>query len=693
MAVSGVGRNILAIVLGAADFSAARLGNDAAFEISASSFREYLCSPDGLALPDANVLWLFQNRDSADSVDKEIGKFLANQKERFLAAGETVSDVLVYYTGHGILPDNEFTLAFHTTEANRLRASSYRIVDLATTLKEHARYTRRLLILDCCFAAAAYAAFQAPATDVVAVQTREAFADRGTSLLCAAAPSRPAKIRTESGPTATGMTLFSECLLEVLRNGESRVQRDRLSLVEVGKAVEELLRIRFDNSPRPMVKSPDERDGDVARVPIFPNLAWVAARDASSLAELQAVPIISTIQAKFALERVGVPQTSSLTLSPTPFPQSGPTDVRPTTTFAAALTPDEHPQKASRSDVEMRSTAQSGHPSINNGFPLPGRVPRTNTGGAEIDGFDLRAPAPEEQASDPALAGSESNGTKTNLPSPPLGEGLEIGPKPPPAIPFRKVVLGGALLAVMVGVAFAAMTLSPEFIELGSVLRAPRGFPTSPSKTNKATTPTATSSSEPAPAPTLSASTAVATPTILRSKTFNNSERVEAEVIVLARNTTLRVRGGSTLEIVAAELRIEGPVLIDGTGIKGKQGAHGSGSPPMFETDSYGDWERSCASEVDRGGDGAGGEAGGPGATVVIRYRVLHGDASKLRVLVAGGSGGEGGPGAGGRLCRGPDRTAHQKYGPTGRTGPRGAAGHSGTFSMLQDNDDDGQSR
>jgi hypothetical protein len=107
---------------------------------------------------------------------------------------QAARDVLVYFVGHGGFagPSADFYLLLRRTNASSLRASGMAIDALAEVLREEARQMRRYLFLDCCFAAAAFRAFQGgdqtaitKTLDAFAVQTRSSgFPRRGTVLLC-----------------------------------------------------------------------------------------------------------------------------------------------------------------------------------------------------------------------------------------------------------------------------------------------------------------------------------------------------------------------------------------------------------------------------------------------------------------------------------------------------------------------------
>jgi hypothetical protein len=70
--------------------------------------------------------------------------------------------------------------------------------------------------------------------------------------------------------------MFSGVLLEVLRTGAPDLP-ERLSLAQVGRCVEEMIRQRYpDTAVRPEVHSPDQQKGDLAKCPLFPNYGMSA---------------------------------------------------------------------------------------------------------------------------------------------------------------------------------------------------------------------------------------------------------------------------------------------------------------------------------------------------------------------------------------------------------------------------------
>ena len=277
----------LAVILGASTFpKAANFTASEAFRESAQGLRDYLQSSDGFALPSENLAYLFDSELTSPALDEEVGSFLTRRTAQLAEAKTPVRDVLVYYVGHGAFSEDatQYYLAIKSTRGDNEPISSYGIKSLARTLNERARHVRKYLILDCCFAASAYASFQSGAPlQAVREQTLEEFPDRGTALLCASGARDPAL-----APPGEQYTMFSGALLEVLKSGAGD-EAERFSLRQVGEMVRAQLRDRFrDGAARPEVLVPDQRQGDLSKLPLFPNAALRGNRLLLSLQRLEA---------------------------------------------------------------------------------------------------------------------------------------------------------------------------------------------------------------------------------------------------------------------------------------------------------------------------------------------------------------------------------------------------------------------
>jgi Caspase domain len=268
-----------AILLGASNFALHNetYGPNPAFLRSKEDFRAYLQDArQGLALADEAICDLF-NLDYLPSQQLVlIGKFLEKISKQI--DRETSCNLIVYYVGHGYFAGQrqEYHVALACLEAGYDATTGLKITELAEVIKERARYFRRFVILDCCFAAEALKEFQGAADDAIYAKAKGAFAEdaphrtvpnprRGTALYCAADKDHVAR-----SPKELPRTMFSDALLDVLRKGD-RQYPPFLSLAEVKELAWERLQ-NYPNPVRPVLHSPDQSEGDVATiVGLFPN--------------------------------------------------------------------------------------------------------------------------------------------------------------------------------------------------------------------------------------------------------------------------------------------------------------------------------------------------------------------------------------------------------------------------------------
>ena len=259
---------VVAVIFGASEFPRAEiLSASPAFERSATAFAEYLKGEQGFRLADDQVLDLFDDEANViDQNDRLIDHLLSHQN---------ASDLIIYYVGHGgFLPDREYFLALRSTRQGAEGVTGLRIKALAHALEEHFPGKRIFLILDCCFAGEAVAQFQSDGLEeIITNDTFDALPAAGTSLLCAASRNEPA-----IAPTGATYTMFSDCLLEVLRQGFED-DRKSLSLADIGEVVQKLIKRKFgQGGVRPEVHSPHQDEGDIAKIPLFPNPGYTAPK-------------------------------------------------------------------------------------------------------------------------------------------------------------------------------------------------------------------------------------------------------------------------------------------------------------------------------------------------------------------------------------------------------------------------------
>jgi hypothetical protein len=261
----------LAVVLGASEwpwYSAFEAAP--AFKNSATAFRDYLLSEDGLALPPDNILWLFNDESQPAIIIDRIAHFLGTR------ADETVSDIILFYVGHGAYLNGNYFLALRCTNQNNRDLTILPVKFIAKTLYEKTPDKRHIVIIDACYASGAVKDFiYQTAADAVATirqEVREILSEvdiaRGSALFCAAGPKSPAK-----APWESKYTMFSGALQEVLTKGDPNFA-EYLSLEDVAGLVERYIFSAFrTEAVRPELHTPRQEAGDIRTLRLFPNFA------------------------------------------------------------------------------------------------------------------------------------------------------------------------------------------------------------------------------------------------------------------------------------------------------------------------------------------------------------------------------------------------------------------------------------
>src|SRR5689334_21911456 len=169
----------LAVLLGSGEWplSSDHFASSPAFPNAANRLKRYLLDPSGFNLPTENLVDLFNCDLSPDEIDLQISTFIDTRTEELRVDASAPRDILVYYIGHGDFfgSSSEYHLAIKRTRVSNLRASGVSVESLAHTLKEKARFLRRIVILDCCFAGSAFRNFQAAPGTVAVRKTIDAF--------------------------------------------------------------------------------------------------------------------------------------------------------------------------------------------------------------------------------------------------------------------------------------------------------------------------------------------------------------------------------------------------------------------------------------------------------------------------------------------------------------------------------------
>jgi photosystem II stability/assembly factor-like uncharacterized protein len=275
----------LAVLLGASVFRyAPKLAHGSAFSNSSQQFGQYLTGTMGV--PEENVESFFNDRRPASEQLRDIRDFIERRAAELKNAGTPAHDLILHYVGHGLFcgGENDYCLAIGATDEQNEGFTSIRMRDLASVIRSSAAFVRKFLILDCCFSGAAYTQLQSGPLSVVQVKVRDVLSDespqRGTSLLCSASAKDPS-----IAPSGLTRTMFSDSLLTVLAEGHEFLG-PQLSFSEIGELVRLRIQEKYkDSGVRPEVHSPDQRAGDVARVPLFPNPAWARSNSEEVMAK------------------------------------------------------------------------------------------------------------------------------------------------------------------------------------------------------------------------------------------------------------------------------------------------------------------------------------------------------------------------------------------------------------------------
>ena len=271
---------IIAIMLGASAWPGMpSLKTSSAFVRSAEQMRDYLRSKDWLGLPEHQILDLFDDTRSNNDTDLEIRRFL---DEKLGDEASPITDVILYYTGHGDFTagEQQFQLMLRSTRDEQKDFTGYPMRQLAQTMSTLARDVRKYVILDCCYAAAAFQDWQMQSSNAVNTAIKKSaerqFAKQsGTALLCACNEDQWALYKDDD------LTMFSGALMRTLRRGSPEFDRF-MTIEQVHELIANDIREQHANeSVEPVLHVPKGRREALAEVGIFPNPARSASPQAA----------------------------------------------------------------------------------------------------------------------------------------------------------------------------------------------------------------------------------------------------------------------------------------------------------------------------------------------------------------------------------------------------------------------------
>lgn len=257
----------IVFILGSSEWpSYEELSPSESFKRSAERFKDYLLS-DSFGLPQSNLVDLFCSQKAPHEQLKDIRLSIKHLTEK---KPQEVYNILFYYTGHGGFDKSQrYCLTTYGTQRECVDLTAIPVETLASTFKSTRINARFFLILDCCFAASACEAFQSDShNQLLTRQIKSSFPEKGVTILCASSKDKPAQ-----APPELKYTMFSEALLDVLEKGDS-TKEEFLSFEDLGELVTNRIQQKYSTYTKPELHSPNQSDGDIRRVPFFPNIAY-----------------------------------------------------------------------------------------------------------------------------------------------------------------------------------------------------------------------------------------------------------------------------------------------------------------------------------------------------------------------------------------------------------------------------------
>lgn len=263
------------ILLGASDFKDSfKMPPDEAMKMTSA----FLAAKDRILslfkqtyeceLKEDFLLDLFDSPISPSEIDVNVTKFITEKLE------QGITDLIVYYIGHGVVPNDEFLLLTKSSRIESPEISSIIFRFFANTIVRNASAIRNYIILDCCFAAMAAKEFPAVNSNRTnGSDNHEEYAN-GVSLYCSSSDGVQSRV-----VPSRNITMFTESFAQALDQGSARHSGSYLSLNDIDELTQEMIdKLNKDKEDRvyPEIHSPKlYRGKSIAEAPLFPNYYYV----------------------------------------------------------------------------------------------------------------------------------------------------------------------------------------------------------------------------------------------------------------------------------------------------------------------------------------------------------------------------------------------------------------------------------
>jgi hypothetical protein len=254
---------------------------------------DYFHDAAGLGLEPRLVLNLFDSEVAASRQMVQVFDQVSNWLGEIPARKSPVTDLIIYYIGHGILDESNHLVMLVKSSRSPLESDTgIRAAALARMLNRVAGKLRRVVILDCCFSEAALRAFvsMADLNQQISTIVKKDFGavspdddldspTAGTLLFCSCAADE-----LSIGPPKAERTLFTGAVLDVLRKG-AEVYPEYLSFADLCKEAFRRMSDNYPDPPMPVLHQPHAKRGSLINVPAFRNLG--GSNNVVSLANAQ----------------------------------------------------------------------------------------------------------------------------------------------------------------------------------------------------------------------------------------------------------------------------------------------------------------------------------------------------------------------------------------------------------------------